>query len=122
MARTAALWYREERKRLTPQNVGGTNVCSIPVGRAILDGRGKMLMVQYDYTKGQYYKKQYPAGTRVLLVHMNKDPRPIPDNTKGTVRLVDDIGQIHCLFDNGHSHTIVPGVDIFRRLEKDGGQ
>lgn len=78
--------------------------------------------IQYDYTKGQYYKKQYPAGTRVLLVHMNKDPRPIPDNTKGTVRLVDDIGQIHCLFDNGHSHTIVPGVDIFRRLEKDGGQ
>ena len=75
-------------------------------------------MAQYDYTKGQYYKKQYPAGTRVLLVHMNDDPRPIPDNTTGIVRIVDDIGQIHCRFDNGHSHTIVPGVDVFRRLKR----
>ena len=49
-------------------------------------------MMQYDEAKVQYYKRIYPQGTRVLAVHMNEDPRPIPDNTEGTVVLVDDTG------------------------------
>ena len=75
-----------------------------------------MLMKQCDLMRVQHYKEEFPAGTRVLLVHMNKDPRPVPDNTKGTVCLVDDIGQMHCTFDNGTSHTLIPGVDIFHKL------
>lgn len=61
-------------------------------------------------------QKEYPTGTRVLLLHMEQDPRPISDNTKGTVWHVDDIGQIHCRFDTGFGHTLVPGVDHFRKL------
>lgn len=79
-------------------------------------------MTRYDDKMVQYYKREYPPDTRVLLVHMNDDPRPVPDNTKGTVRLVDDIGQIHCFFENGTSHTLIPGVDIFRKLQKCGGE
>ena len=79
-------------------------------------------MMQYDEAKVQYYKRIYPQGTRVLVVHMNEEPRPIPDNTEGTVVLVDDTGQIHCNFDNGHSHTLVPGVDIFCRLDQGRGE
>ena len=37
-------------------------------------------------------QKEYPTGTRILLLHMEQDPWPIPDNTKGTVWHVDDIG------------------------------
>lgn len=47
-------------------------------------GRG-MLMVQNDNRKVQYYKRMYLQGTRMLLVHMNEEPWPIPDNTEGTV-------------------------------------
>ena len=46
-------------------------------------------------------KEQYPAGTRIVLDQMGDDPRPIPPGTKGTVRVVDDMGTVHCDFDNG---------------------
>lgn len=62
------------------------------------------------------YKKQYPVGTRVLLLHMGDDPRPIEDNTRGTVKVVDDMGTLHCDFDNGRQLGIVPSKDSFRKL------
>ena len=58
-------------------------------------------------------KEQYPAGTRIVLDQMGDDPRPIPPGTKGTVRIVDDIGTVHCDFDNGRRLGLVPGEDIF---------
>lgn len=62
------------------------------------------------------YKKQCPAGTRVLLLQMGDDPRPIPPNTRGTVRTVDSLGTVHCSFDNGRNLGLVPGEDSFRKL------
>lgn len=62
------------------------------------------------------YKEAYPPGTRVLLLHMGDDPRPISPNTRGTVRCVDGIGTVHCDFDNGRRHGLVPGEDSFRKL------
>ena len=58
-------------------------------------------------------KKKYPSGTRVVVDGMGEDPRPIRPGTKGTVLLVDDIGTIHCAFDNGRQLGLVPGVDRF---------
>ena len=46
-------------------------------------------------------KKLYPPGTRIELVSMGNDPRPIEPGTRGTVDLVDDMGTLHCTFDNG---------------------
>ena len=37
-------------------------------------------------------------------------------DTRGTVKAVDDIGTLHCAFDNGRSLGIVPGEDSFRRI------
>ena len=51
-----------------------------------------------------------------MLLQMGDDPRPIEPNTRGTVKAVDDIGILHCAFDNGRSLGIVPGEDSFRRL------
>ena len=66
--------------------------------------------------EAERYKKEHPVGSRIVLLSMGNDARPIPNNTRGTVRVVDDIGQIHCDFDNGRHLAIVPGEDSFRLL------
>ena len=62
------------------------------------------------------YKEMYPAGTRIMLLHMGDDPRPVENDTRGTVNCVDDIGTVHCSFDNGRSLGLVPSEDSFRTL------
>ncbi len=66
----------------------------------------------------EFYKKQYPPGTRVQLDRMGDDPRPIPAGTKGTVVVVDDIGQLHVNFDNGRCLGICPEVDSFHKISE----
>lgn len=46
---------------------------------------------------------------------MGRDPNPVEDQTRGTVKVVDDIGTLHCSFDNGRSLGVVPGEDSFRK-------
>ena len=58
----------------------------------------------------------YPPGTRIMLLGMGNDPNPVESGTRGTVRVVDDIGTLHCDFDNGRSLGVVPGEDSFRKL------
>ncbi len=67
----------------------------------------------------QRMKDNYPPGTRIMLLSMEDDPHPVEDNTRGTVRVVDDIGTLHCSFDNGRSLGIVPGEDSFRKLTEE---
>lgn len=64
----------------------------------------------------QRMKDNYPPGTRIMLISMGDDPRPVEDNTRGTVSVVDDIGTLHCDFDNGRHLGIVPVEDSFRKL------
>ena len=64
----------------------------------------------------QRMKDNYPPGTRIMLLQMGDDPRPIEPNTRGTVAVVDDMGTLHCHFDNGRQLGIVSGEDSFRRL------
>ena len=64
----------------------------------------------------QRMKENYSPGTRIMLSQMGDDPRPIEPNTRGTVKVVDDMGTLHCNFDNGRLLGIVPGEDSFRRL------
>ena len=66
--------------------------------------------------QAERYKQEYPPGTRIMLISMGDDPRPIEPNTRGTVKHVDDIGSLHCQFDNGRSLGVVPGEDAFRKL------
>ena len=64
----------------------------------------------------QRMKDNYPPGTRIMLLQMGDDPRPVEPNTRGTVAVVDDMGTLHCDFDNGRQLGLVPGEDSFRRL------
>ena len=62
------------------------------------------------------YKESYPPGTRIMLLQMGDDPHPVEPNTRGTVQFVDDMGTLHCDFDNGRQLGVVPGEDSFRKL------
>ena len=66
-----------------------------------------------DYDLVRRMKEQYPPGTRIQLDYMGDDPRPIEPGTKGTVRTVDDMGTVHCDFDNGRRLGLVPVEDSF---------
>lgn len=61
-------------------------------------------------------RKQYPAGCRVELLHMNDVQAP-PTGTKGTVIGVDDIGSIMVRWDNGSGLSVAYGEDSCRRCD-----
>lgn len=63
-------------------------------------------------------KAKYPAGTVVVLDHMDDKQAP-PAGTKGTVTIVDDIGQIHVDWENGSTLAIVPEADSFHMAHSD---
>jgi len=60
-------------------------------------------------------RKEYPVGTRVVLVSMDDTHAPAP-GTMGTVRGVDDIGSLLMRWDNGSSLHVVYGEDIVRKV------
>lgn len=68
------------------------------------------------HRQAERYKRDYPAGTRIQVLYMGDDPRPIESGTRGTVRVVDDMGTVHCDFDNGRSLGLIPGEDSFHKL------
>ena len=61
-------------------------------------------------------RKNYPPGTRVMLNNMNAPYSLVELETRGTVRYVDDAGQIGVAWDNGRSLSLIPGADSFRKL------
>ena len=70
-----------------------------------------------DRKEVERIRSRYPVGCRIVLDRMGDDPRPIPSGTKGTVVAVDDIGTVHCNFDNGRRLGLVPGEDSFHKLQ-----
>ena len=62
-------------------------------------------------------REEYPAGTRIELLHMDDAQAP-PVGTKGTVRGVDDIGSLLVSWDNGSCLNVVfDGDDRVRKLD-----
>lgn len=66
-------------------------------------------------------KREYPSGTRVVLVEMNDPYRTMSEGLKGTVSCVDDTGTIHVDWDNGCHLGIVCGEDFCRKEENGNG-
>lgn len=61
-------------------------------------------------------KELYPKGTRIKLNEMDDPYHPVPPGTKGTVRFVDDSGQIFMKWDNGRTLPLNSEIDDFRVL------
>ena len=55
-------------------------------------------------------------GKRIQLIEMCGDPCPIKPNTMGTIKHVDDLGQIQVSWDDGRSLAVIPNIDIFKIL------
>ena len=60
-------------------------------------------------------KKEYPAGTRVILEQMD-DPQAPPVGTMGTVTGVDDTASILVRWDNGSGLNVVYGEDRVTKM------
>ena len=75
-------------------------------------------MNEYErlYRIAENLKVRYPKGTRIEVISMGEDPRPIPSGTRGTVEVVDDMATVHCTFDNGRYLGLAYGEDHFRVL------
>ena len=68
------------------------------------------MFIDNDFVKRM--KAQYPPGTRIRLDSMGDDPHPIKPGTKGTVKLVDDIGTGPCALENGRHRCLCPGLHL----------
>jgi hypothetical protein len=75
-------------------------------------------MNNYDklHNLSKVLRENYPKGTRVQLISMN-DERAVPEGTKGTVRLIDDMATIHVDWDNGQTLGLIYGEDSFKKIE-----
>ena len=60
-------------------------------------------------------RREYPAGCRVELLHMD-DPQAPPIGTFGTVIGVDDTGSVMVRWDNGSGLHVVYGEDECRKV------
>jgi len=76
----------------------------------------------YDHKKVEWLKERYPEGTRICLDRMNDDPFPVESGTFGRVDHVDDIGTLHCKFDNGRMLGVIPDVDQFHKIDQEQAQ
>ena len=54
-------------------------------------------------------RKNYPPGTRVMLNNMNDPYSPVESGTRGTVRYVDDSGQLGVVWTMGAACLSFPG-------------
>ena len=64
----------------------------------------------------EFYKKTYPAGTKIKMIAMRNKLYPLPEGTKGVVELVDDHAVIHCVFEGGRRIGVIPGYDVFIKV------
>ncbi len=67
-------------------------------------------------------KARYPAGTRIRLDYMDDPYAPISPGTEGVVDHVDDIGTLHCKFENGRGLGVIVGEDSFSVIEPEEEQ
>ena len=76
----------------------------------------------YNKENVERLRQRYPEGTRICLDQMNDDPFPVESGTFGKVDHVDDIGTLHCIFDNGRTLGVIPDVDKFHKIDQEQTQ
>ena len=61
-------------------------------------------------------REMYPEGTQIVLKEMRGESQ-MPYGLKGTVKFVDDAGQIHMKWENGSSLALNINEDTFEKVE-----
>lgn len=67
----------------------------------------------------QSLREHYPAGTKIRLNHMDDLYAPVPDGTVGEVQYVDDAGNIHMVWENGRTLSLIEGEDSFTIIKEE---
>lgn len=67
--------------------------------------------------RAKFIKEQFPKDTRIMLKQMDDIQAP-PFGTLGTVRGVDDIGNILVLWDNGSTLSVTEVDEIIKIGER----
>lgn len=67
----------------------------------------------------QFYRDLYPKGTRIRILSMPNKENPVPTNTIGTIKSVEETGHIFVDWDNGQTEPIQLGVDQFKPLDSE---
>ena len=71
---------------------------------------------EYQYEQAKLIRQHYQPGSKVVLDENMEDPYcEMPAGLTGIVDSVDDLGQIHCHWENGSSLALIPGVDHFHQ-------
>ena len=84
--------------------------------------RKEALKMNFDRSKVERVRAQYPVGTRIELRRMcNEEPGMYP-GLCGTVTGVDDQPALLMKWDNGSSLSLFPGEDSFRVIEQEQSQ
>ena len=86
------------------------------IDEIIWEGEDEMNMSFPSREQVASIRKNYPLGTRVMLNNMDDPYSPVESGTRGTVRYVDDSGQLGVVWDNGRRLSLIPGEDRFRKL------
>ena len=66
-----------------------------------------------------YIKGLYPVGSKIKIISMGEDINPIESGTVGVIKAIDDIGTLHCEFENGRSLGVIVGEDRFEIIDKE---
>jgi hypothetical protein len=56
-------------------------------------------------------------GKRIKMLETMDDPTPVCKGEMGTIRYIDDIGNIHVNWDNGGTLSVLPEVDKYEILD-----
>ena len=77
-----------------------------------------MIMNKYERMErlAERQREKYPPGTRLMLLHMNDPFAPVEPGTRGTVKSIDSMAQIHMRWDNGRTLALNSEEDAFRLL------
>ena len=59
--------------------------------------------------------QKWPIGKTIEIIKMN-DPQAPPPPTRGIIKHIDGIGQIHVDWENGSSLAVQPKDDVYRIL------
>lgn len=118
------VWYNHKgvlvRAKLLEGTIFGDLICFFDrhLGAGIRVFKDSSQLVRYDDNcVTQFYKDTFPPSTLVKVLAMPDDPRPIKRGTTGIVITVDDIGTLHCNFEDGRQLGLVPGVDKFLKID-----
>lgn len=63
-----------------------------------------------------FIKNKYTQGKRIRLIKMLDKYSPIEPGSLGSVKFVDDMGNIHVKWDNGRTLSLLPSIDDFELL------